>query len=47
MVNGRHFENTLAVGDLEVTDLDNIAHGLAHINDTEKQQQNRALDTVA
>jgi UDP-N-acetylglucosamine--N-acetylmuramyl-(pentapeptide) pyrophosphoryl-undecaprenol N-acetylglucosamine transferase len=43
----RHFENTLAVGDLKVTDLDNIAHGLAHINDTEKQQQDRALDTVA
>ena len=44
VMDGRHFEHTLTVGDLEITDLNNITERFTNINDTDRQKQERAFD---
>ena len=41
MVQRRHFENALAVGELEIRHLDDVGQRLTDVNDTHQQQHQR------
>ena len=43
VMNGSHFENALSVGQFEIAYLDYIAHRFAHINDADREKQQRAF----
>ena len=47
MMNRSHFENTLAMCKLEISNLNNIAHCFAYINNTNRKKKNRAFNTIA
>ena len=47
VMNRCHFENSFAVGDFEIADLDNVAHGFTNINDTYRKKKERTFDCIA
>ena len=47
VVNGRHFKHALAVGKLEIADLNNVAHSFANVNYADGEKQKRAFRAKA